>query len=142
MIKKIEVTIDIIVHATEDASKFFEMFKELFDIDQNRFSVQNITGHFDNPIILLKIKISKKEALLFVEKIASKLPREEVKQITESLDERVVNSTLHLRLGKQKFVQGNISLQEKNAIKIKIFTPIYTKKAISKTYSELLNFSN
>ena len=33
---KLEVTIDVIVHATEDISKIFESFKEIFDINHKK----------------------------------------------------------------------------------------------------------
>jgi len=32
MIDKIEVTIDVIIHATEDISKIFQSFEELLDL--------------------------------------------------------------------------------------------------------------
>ena len=32
MIDKIEVTIDVIIHATEDISKIFQAFEELLDL--------------------------------------------------------------------------------------------------------------
>ncbi len=35
---KIEVTVDVIVHATEDITKFFDAFEELFQIKQKNLT--------------------------------------------------------------------------------------------------------
>ena len=60
MIDKIEVTIDVIVHATEDISKIFQAFEELLDLKKEDFTVHETTGHFENPITMLNTKIVKK----------------------------------------------------------------------------------
>ena len=66
---KIEVTIDVISHATEDFTKFLVMFEKLFGIKEDKFLIQNLKGHFDNPIVILHTKLVKNEAKTFVEKI-------------------------------------------------------------------------
>lgn len=53
MEKRLEVDIQVIVHATEDLEKIFLAFKETFDVDKEEFSVQNVHGHYENPITLL-----------------------------------------------------------------------------------------
>ena len=50
---KLEVTIDVIVHATEDPVKFLESFHEMFGLDKEVFSISNVMGHFENPITIL-----------------------------------------------------------------------------------------
>ena len=62
MANKLEISIDVIIHATEDITKFFENFKELFELDEEKFEIVNMTGHFENPITMLSTKISKKDA--------------------------------------------------------------------------------
>lgn len=142
MQNKIEISIDVIIHATEDLNKFFEVFEELFDIKQDAFIIQHLKGHFGNPINLLNIKLVKKNARRFIEKFTSKLPKEQIKQLIDEIEERVHNSTLHVRLDKQEFIQRRLVLEEKNAVKLKIYTPIYSKKNTVKIYSKLLNLSN
>ena len=63
---KLEVTIDVIVHATEDNSKFFESFTEVFGLDKEIFSIKELKGHFENPITIISAKITKKSALEFL----------------------------------------------------------------------------
>jgi len=139
---KIEVTVDVIVHATEDISKIFDAFEELFQIKQKNFNIQNLKGHFDNPITTLQVKLTKKDAKSFVEKLVSDLPKDQQQELRESLDERIHNSAFHLRLDKQKLVVGQLDLRGKDPVKVKIFTPIYNKKDTIKIYSELLKVTN
>lgn len=142
MDNKIQVTIDIIIHATEDISKFFDALNQLFEIEQEKILVQELKGHFDNPITTLHAKFSKKDAKKIIEKIVSNLSESQEKELIESLEQRIQNSTLHLRLDKQKLVQGEIDFKEKDPVKIKIFTPIYTKKNTIKIFSKLLKKTN
>ena len=142
MSPKIEVTVNVIVHATEDITKFFDAFEELFQIKQEEFTIQNLKGHFDNPIITLQTKLTKKTARVFVEKLISDLPKDQQNELLENLEERIHNSAFHLRLDKQKLVSGKLDLREKDPVKIKIFTPIYNKKDTAKIYSELLKVTN
>ena len=48
-----EVKIDTILHATEDIDKILRCFLENFNLEQEKFNVQNLTGHFNNPITCL-----------------------------------------------------------------------------------------
>lgn len=139
---KIEVTVDVIVHATEDISKIFDAFEELFQIKQKKFNIQNLKGHFDNPITMLQTKLTKKDAKSFVEKLVSDLPKDQQRELLESLEERIHNSAFHLRLNKQKLVAGQLDLRDKDPVKVKIFTPIYNKKDTTKIYSELFKVNN
>ncbi len=136
---KIEITIDVIVHATEDITKFFDTFEELFDIKQEDFNIQNLKGHFDNPITTLQAKLTKKNAKNFLNKLISDLPKRQRLELIETMEERIHNSAFHLRLDKQKLVTGKLDLGEKDSVKVKLYTPIYNKKNSVKIYSELLN---
>ena len=142
MSNKTEVTIDVIIHATEDIKKYYDAFEKIFSLDQKKFSVQNLSGHFDNPITMLNAKLTKKEANEFVDKFLEKIPKEELNMIIDELDELISSAGLHLRFDKQDFVQGKLSIQEKNAIKVKIYTPVYNKKETAEAYLMLLERSN
>lgn len=139
---KTEVTIDAIIHATEDIKKYYESFEKIFDMKSEIFSIQNLTGHYDNPITLLNVKLTKNDANNFIEKFIEKIPKDELDIIIEDLDELISSAGLHLRFDKQEFVRGKLSLQEKNAIKVKIYTPVYNKKETAESYLALLERSN
>ncbi|MFB5630745.1 MAG: RNA-binding domain-containing protein [Nitrosopumilaceae archaeon] len=138
MVEKLEISIDIIVHATEDVEKILEPLLELFNISNEEFSRQNLSGHFENPITLLHAKIKKKDARNFLKKLVSKIPENEFREIIEDIQSHIQDSTLHLRFGKQELIKGKMVLQEKDAIKFKIFTPVYKKTDVVKNFVTLL----
>jgi len=139
---KLEVTIDVIVHATEDNSKFFESFNEVFGLDKEIFSMTELKGHFDNPITIISTKITKKLASDFLNTLLNVLTNDQKNEIIQEIAERTLDSTLHIRLNKQEFVQGRIAFKEKDAIKLKIQTPIYNKKDTLKVFSEIFQKVN
>ncbi len=134
---KLEITIDLIVHATEDLAKFFESFNEMFELKEEEFSISNVMGHFENPITILSAKVTKKPARGFLQKFLKILSEKQKTEIKQEIEERTENSTLHIRLDKQEFIQGRISFIEKEAIRLKIHTPIYNKKDTIKVFSEI-----
>ncbi len=142
MISKIQVTIDVIVHATENISKIFEAF-EILDIQKEDFTINKIQGHFENSIIMLNVKIEKKQAQKVVDKMLELLPTQQITELAEQIEERTVNSRLHMRLDKQELVKGRLTIREGGgAIKLKIFTPIYHKKDTVKIFTEILQTAN
>lgn len=139
---RLEVAIDVIVHATEDKSKFFENFRELFGLEDEDFSISQVNGHFENPITIISLKISKKPAIQFMDKFLLLLTEEQKNKIIQEIEERTSDSTLHIRLDKQEFVKGKIAFKEKDPIKVKIQTPIYNKKDTFKVFSEIFQKVN
>ncbi|BDQ30182.1 hypothetical protein NZNM25_11690 [Nitrosopumilus zosterae] len=140
MIDKIEVTIDVIVHATEDISKIFQAF-ELLNLKKEDFTIHETTGYFENPITMLNAKIVKKEAENFMKKLLGLLSHQQINELIEEIEERTVDSRFHMRLDKQELIKGNVVIREKDTIKIKIHTPIYNKKETVKTFTEIFQIA-
>jgi RNA-binding protein len=137
MIDKLEITIDVIVHSTEDILKIFKSFDEVLEIKKEDFMNLETTGYFENPIIMLNAKLIKKQAQNFMKKILKVLSINQIKELIEEIEERTMDSKFHLRLDKQELVKGVLVLNEKGTIKIKIHTPIYNKKDTIKKFSEI-----
>jgi len=137
MVDKLEVTIDVIIHATEEITKFLKSFEEMFELKEGDFTVNQTTGHFENPITILNAKIEKNQAQKFVEKLVGSLSNDQIKELIEEIEERTVDSRFHIRLDKQEFIKGNLMFKEKDAIKVKIHTPIYNKKDTVKIFSKI-----
>jgi hypothetical protein len=137
MVDKLEVTIDVIIHATEDISKFLKSFKEIFELKEEDFTINQTTGHFENPITILNAEIEKNQAQKFVDKLVKSLSNDQIKGLVEEIEERTVDSRFHIRLDKQEFIKGNLILKEKDAIKVKIHTSIYNKKDTVKIFSKI-----
>jgi RNA binding exosome subunit len=142
MISKIEVTIDVIVHATEDISKIFQSFEDVLEIKEEDFTIEEVNGHYENPIIMLNVNLVKKQAQNFMRKLLELLPSEQVNKLIEEIEERTVNSRFHMRLDKQELIKGNLVVREKETIKLKIHTPVYNKKDTVKTFTEIFQIAN
>lgn len=141
MIDKIEVTIDVIVHATEDISKIFQAFDELLNLKKEDFIIHETTGYFENPITMLNVKIVKKEAENVIKKLLELLSHQQINELIEEIEERTVDSKFHMRLDKQELIKGNVVIREKDTVKIKIHTPIYNKKETVKTFTEIFQIA-
>ena len=142
MIDKIEVTIDVIVHATEDISKIFQAFEECLDLKEENFTIHETAGHFNNPITMLNTRIVKKQAQKFMEKFLELLSVEQINELIEEIEERTIDSRFHMRLDKQELIKGNLTFREKDTIKLKIHTPVYNKKDTVKIFTEIFQIAN
>ena len=142
MIDKLEITIDVIVHATEDISKIFQSFNDILEIEEESFAITETTGYYENPIIMLNAKLVKKQAKSFMEKFLKLLSKNQINQLIEEIEERIADSKFHLRLDKQELIKGVVKLSEKETVKIKIHTPIYNKKESIQKFSEVFQGVN
>jgi RNA binding exosome subunit len=138
MEEKVEVTVEVIIHATEDEKKIFDSFFDVFGLEESEFAKEQLVGHYENPIIFLRAKITKSKAKNFIKKLVSSLPEDQISEVIANIENRIQDSMLHLRLGKQELVKRNLVLQENDAVKVKIYTPVYSKKDTVKIYTKLL----
>ena len=136
-----EVKIDVILHATENVDKIFESFLHNLNLERKNFEVQNLTGHFDNPITLLSINLKKKNAEKFISKFCDGINKTDFDEIYENIEENVSSSGLKLKISKQKMIEGKIILENKDAVKINISCPVYVKKDSKKIYQQLLQLA-
>jgi len=138
MVTKINLKIEIIVHATEDYQKISDSLCDIFEIESSEITKKEFLGHFGNPILMLHIQMKNKRAERLIKKLISTISRDDVKDLLAGMDERISDSTLYLRFSKQNFVKKTLTFQEKDPVRIMIFTPVYIKKNVVKTYKKLL----
>ena len=138
MVTKINLKIEIIVHATEDYQKMSDSLCDIFEIESSEITKKEFSGHFGNPILMLHIQMKNKRAGELIKKLISTISRDDVKDLLAGMDERISDSTLYLRFSKQNFVKKTLTFQEKDPVRIMIFTPVYIKKNVVKTYKKLL----
>jgi len=138
MVTKINLKIEIIVHATEDYQKISDSLCDIFEIESSEITKKEFLGHFGNPILMLHIQMKNKRAGELIKKLVSTISRDDVKDLLADMDERISDSTLYLRFSKQNFVKKTLTFQEKDPVRIMIFTPVYIKKNVVKTYKKLL----
>ena len=133
-----EVKINLILHATEDENKVLEKLEENFGIEQKDFQIEQIPGHFNNPILLISSQLKKKPAHNFTSLFFSKMKRDEFQEIFDDVEEFVTSSGLNLRISKQKLVSGILTISKEDTIKINISTPVYVKNETKEIYQELM----
>jgi len=139
MIRNVVVKIDLILHATEDFQKISESLNELLDIKKEEIVKQNLSGHFGNPIFMLHTELKKKRADQFIKKFVSIIPRDVMMEMLTNIEELIFESSMYIRFSKQNLVKKNLIPEEKDPIRIAIYTPTYVKKKIPDTYRKLLN---
>ncbi len=137
MINQIEITIEIIIHATEDRTKILESIDGLFEIKQEEFMQEKLVGHFGNPILMMRVKLRKNRANIFIKKLFSKVSKTQKTDFLQNMEIYFEDSSLFIRISKEDLIRKLISLQQNDAVKIKISIPIYKKNEIVKTYLEL-----
>lgn len=137
MTRDIGINIDVIVHATESLEKIYGSFEDMFGIRRDKFEVRHTTGHFDNQIILLSANIVMDAASKVVTRLASDIATHEKEAILESINDDA-DDGIYVRLDKQDFVLGKISLGQQNAIKFRIYARQYRKKSLGQMCQELL----
>ncbi len=135
---QLEIRIDLILHATENENKVLEELESIFHIEQKNFQIEQVPGHFNNPILLISSKLKKKSAVDFVKIFFSKMKKEDFHEIFDNVDEYVTSSGLSLRISKQKLVSKILTISKEDAIKISISTPVYVKNETKKIYQELM----
>ena len=135
---QLEVKINLILHATENEKKVFEELENNFQIEQSEFQVEEVSGHFNNPILLISSKLKRKTAQNFVSLFFSKMKKEEFDDVFNYVEDYVTSSGLSLRISKQKLMSGILALSKEDTIKINISTPVYVKNETKKIYQELM----
>tara|TARA_B110000014_G_C19648124_1_gene341341 strand:+ start:70 stop:498 length:429 start_codon:yes stop_codon:yes gene_type:complete len=132
-----QIKIDVILHATENIDRIFKSFFDNFGLERDDFQIQNLIGHFDNPITLLSINLKKKNAESFITNLIGIISRPDLDKIYESIEENISSSGLKLKISKQKMIEGKIILENSDAIKINVSCPVYIKKDSKKVYQQL-----
>ena len=138
---QLEVKINLILHATENENKVLEELEKNFQIEQSEFQIEQVTGHFNNSILLISSKLKKKSAEGFVGLFFSKMKKDEFQEIFDYIEDYVTSSGLSLRISKQKLISGILEISKEDTIKININTPVYIKNETKKIYQELMKIS-
>jgi len=135
---QLDIKINLILHATEDEKKVLEGLENIFQIEQKDFQVEQVPGHFNNPILLISSKLKKRDAKKFLKHFCENLNKDDFDDVYENVEEYVTSAGLSLRLSKQEMVSGILRISREDAIKININTPVYVKNETKKIYQELL----
>lgn len=104
------VQIEAFAHATEDPAKVIQAISNIIPNPEIDLQTENLRGHYDNPIIILRVGIEthqRVEQILAI--LRDKLEPESKgvlsSELTQHTDER---GWLHLRLDKQELYRGRL----------------------------------
>ena len=135
---QLEVKINLILHATEDEHKILEKIRDLFYMNPDNFEIEQVPGHFNNPILLISSRLKKKMAQDFVKLFFSKIEKNDFQEIFDNVEDYVTSSGLILRVSKQKLISEVLTITKEDAIEININTPVYVKNETKRIYQELM----
>ena len=135
---QLEVKINLILHATENDNKILEELENIFHVKQKNFQIEQIPGHFNNPILLVSSKLKKKYAQDFVSLFFSKMKKDDFQEIFDNIEDYLTSSGLSLRISKQKLISDILTISKEDTIKISISTPVYVKNETKRIYQELM----
>ena len=119
---QLEVKINLILHATEDKNKVLRQLENIFQIEEENFHIEQVPGHFNNPILIVSSNLKKKIAERFIKILFSKIKKDDFLEIYQNVDEHVTSSGLSLRLSKQEMISEVLTVSKEDAIKINIST--------------------
>ena len=89
MTRNTVVKIDLILHATEDFQKIADPLNDLFAIEREEITKQELSGHFGNPILMLHVEVKKKRVDQFIKKIVSLITRDTMKELLTNIEEKI-----------------------------------------------------
>lgn len=135
---KIEATVNVIVHSTEDVSRIIQSLAGVLGLEPDGITMRHTTGHFGNPITTLDCRLVKRQAVEFVKRLTGLISGEQIDSLISQIPERIADSRFHMRLDKQELVKGTVLVSDDGAVKIGIQTPIYRKNDTVRIFSEIL----
>ena len=135
---QLEVKINLILHATENEKEILEVLENVFCIKQKNFQVEQVLGHFNNPICIISSKLKKKNAQDFIKLFFSKIKKSDFQDIFDNVEDYVTSSGMNLRISKQKLFSEILTISKEDTIKININTPVYVKNETKQIYQELM----
>ncbi|MEM3507205.1 MAG: RNA-binding domain-containing protein [Candidatus Bathyarchaeia archaeon] len=123
--KVLSIEITTIIHATESIERVIQALENIFPESFKEklfYSKQRLTGHYGNPITMLKTKI-KKEAFAdaFIRNLSEKMSKEDRSKLLLEFEKHLDNEgNLYIRIDKQEAFLGRIALKQADPIRIKI----------------------
>jgi len=123
--KALSIEISTIVHATESVEKVIKAIENVFpkNFEEKRsYKKQRLTGHYGNPIIMVKTKIRKKASVeAFIKNLFEKISENDRKKLLSEFEKHTDNEgNFYIRIDKQEAFLGRFVLKQSDPIRIKI----------------------
>ena len=102
--------VEAFAHATEDPAKIKQAISAIVPNLDTGLQVEALRGHYDNPILLLRIRIEDRDQVeQTLSLLREKIQLEQKETLTEEFDQHIdERGWLYLRLDKQELYLGRI----------------------------------
>jgi RNA binding exosome subunit len=118
------IEIRVFSHATEDSSKVLFCVKNFFPLqfrDDLTFNKAQLTGYYNNPILLYKIRLNEKDLLLSIlQFISDNLNSIDKETLTNNIRIHLDKNNLYLRFDKQLAYSSVLKFSTQDPIHLKI----------------------
>ncbi|MCX8204125.1 MAG: hypothetical protein N3H31_00445 [Candidatus Nezhaarchaeota archaeon] len=119
-----QALLEAFAHATEDLEKVTQALLNLVPPelrDAERVSYEEVKGHYDNPIIILRLKLQGGEVLALLKFLAENMSDGDKIALGSTLDLRLdEEGYLHMRFDKASAFNGEVRLAHRGeAVKVK-----------------------
>jgi len=118
------IDVRVFAHATEDIAKVESATKNLFPESLSEtivFQKTTLSGHHQNPIILLEAKLTDRKLLpAALEQLGKSLNALDKEQLEQDIKLHLDKGNLYLRLDKQAAYLGNTKFTQNDPIHLKI----------------------
>ncbi len=112
--------VELVIHATEDAQKVLSQVESVIGIKPEAFAITSAKGHFGNEISVLKANLNGWQATELAYNIAKSMSAGDRAQMHDNFDLYLdEQSSLHVRINKQRLFEGKVELSQADALKIK-----------------------
>ncbi len=123
-VKASYVEVRTFAHATEDLEK---VLRALYNVIPSEFvnnvelMKEELRGHHGNPIVFLKAKVRKKEAVnAFVKKLSMDMSELDKEALARDVDLHVKGGSFYIRLNKQAAYKGELKICTADPIHVRV----------------------
>ncbi len=104
------IQIEAFAHATEDPSRVKEAILNVAPGLDAEIRIENLRGHYDNPILLLRLRtVDEEQVAQILAALRGKLDGDNKKVLLDELERHLdERGTLYLRLDKQELYRGRL----------------------------------
>lgn len=109
------------IHATEDEGRVIKRMVSLFPLSEENIKSSKLKGHFGNPVLLYKVRLTGAEADKFAQTLFSSINVGDRKKIRYELPKHLdEHGSLYVRISKQLLFENKIATSETDIIRIKL----------------------
>ncbi len=133
---RIRVCVDAIMHATEREDAVIGAFERL-GIDAKSVKRTRTSGHFGNPIVMLRAVLTGRDARAVAVLLGAAFGWETRHAAASGVESCTSDSGLHIRLDKQELVADKIVRTHNGSIRVQITRPVFGNQRAADAYADL-----